>query len=76
VVFTFDRKTNLSKKKHAGYEPAEIGDEWTTSTPEAENINRAKLDSAFQLLYKDNRFWMARSLLVIHNGKSRILPIT
>jgi len=46
-----------------------IDDGWTISTPEEENIDRSKLDSAFRLLYKDNRFWMARSLLVIRNGK-------
>lgn len=57
------------KKDYAGFEPFAINDGWTTSTPEAENIDRSNLEQAYRLLYSDKRFWMARSLLVIRNGK-------
>jgi CubicO group peptidase (beta-lactamase class C family) len=57
------------KMEYTGYEPAAISDGWSISTPEQESINRTNLEQSFRLLYDDNRFWMARSLLVIRNGK-------
>jgi CubicO group peptidase (beta-lactamase class C family) len=69
IVFSSCLKDEPFKKKYTGYEPMMINDDWAISTPEEENIDRSKLDTAFQLLYNDNRFWMARSLLVIRNGK-------
>ena len=57
------------KMEYSGYEPAVINDEWIISTPEAEKVDRSNLDQAYRLLYNDDRFWMARSLLVIRNGK-------
>jgi CubicO group peptidase (beta-lactamase class C family) len=57
------------KNKYAGFQPSETSDDWTISTPEAENIDRVKLEEAYKMLYRDDRFWMARSLLVVRNGK-------
>jgi CubicO group peptidase (beta-lactamase class C family) len=57
------------KREYAGYLPESIGDDWTISTPEDENIDRAKLEQAFRLLFNEKRFLMARSMLVIRNGK-------
>ena len=57
------------KKEYEGFEPTTINDDWPISTPEAENIDRSKLEQTYRLLYNDDRFWMARSLIVIRNGK-------
>lgn len=69
LLFNSCLKDEPFKKEYAGYEPAALNDDWTISTPEDERINRSNLEQAFRLLYNDNRFWMARSLLVIRNGK-------
>lgn len=57
------------KNQYAGFEPNAIGDDWIISTPEQEGIDREILDRTYRLLYSDKRFWMARSMLVIRNGK-------
>lgn len=57
------------KEDYNGYIPTELNDGWEISTPEKENINNLNLKQAYELLYDDKRFWMARSLLVIRNGK-------
>jgi CubicO group peptidase (beta-lactamase class C family) len=69
LLFTSCLKDEPFKEAYSGYEPIEINDGWSLSTPEAEKINRNGLDSAYHLLYHDDRFWMARSLLVIRNGR-------
>jgi CubicO group peptidase (beta-lactamase class C family) len=60
-----DEQFNLD---YAGYEPLSIGDDWQISTPEAENMDRTTLDVAYKLIYQDDRYLMARSLLVFRNG--------
>jgi len=62
-------KDDPFKLPYAGFEPVTINDEWVNSGPEEEAMDRALIDKAFQLLYMDTRFTMARSLLVIRNGK-------
>jgi CubicO group peptidase (beta-lactamase class C family) len=62
-------KDESFKKENSGFDPAAINDDWTISTPEAEKIDRSNLEQAFRLLYQDDRYWMARSMLVIRNGK-------
>lgn len=57
------------KNEYAGFEPSLTNDEWTISTPEEESIDRSSLEQAYRLLHEDNRFWMARSLIVVRNGK-------
>jgi CubicO group peptidase (beta-lactamase class C family) len=69
LVFTSCLKDEPFKKEYAGYEPVAINDDWIISSPEEEEIDRSGLEQAFRLLHDDNRFWMARSLLVIRNGK-------
>lgn len=62
-------KVEPFKLPYGGFEPVPINDEWVLSGPEEENMDSLLIDKAFQLLYKDTRFTMARSLLVIRNGK-------
>lgn len=57
------------KKEYEGYSPSAINDDWVISTPEDENMDADFLHSAYELLHKDERFVMARSLLVFRNGK-------
>jgi CubicO group peptidase (beta-lactamase class C family) len=57
------------KPPFTGYEPLVIADDWQVSTPALENMNKDYLDKAYQLIYNNERFTMARSLLVIRNGK-------
>jgi CubicO group peptidase (beta-lactamase class C family) len=57
------------KLSYAGFQPQIKNDGWNVSSPENENMNRTLIEDAYKLLYKDDRFTMARSLLVIRNGK-------
>lgn len=57
------------KLDYIGFEPNAMNDDWQISSPENENIDRSKLEQAYALIFKDDRFTMARSLLVFRNGK-------
>jgi len=57
------------KLEYIGFEPKVVNDDWRNSTPEDENIDRSILELAYELIYRDDRFTMARSLLVFRNGK-------
>ena len=57
------------KLAYNGFEPRRINDGWQISTPENENINSNILEKAYRLVYQDDRYTMARSLLVFRNGK-------
>jgi len=57
------------KLKYQGFAPKQINDDWQISTPENEQMDRNTLELAYRLVYQDDRYVMARSLLVIRNGK-------
>ncbi|MDP2040353.1 MAG: serine hydrolase [Algoriphagus sp.] len=57
------------KLEYESFTPIALNDGWQLSNPEAENINRTKLEQAFKLVYDEQRFVMAKSLLVFRNGK-------
>lgn len=57
------------KLEYKGFIPEQDNDGWLVSTPENENMEASYLEQAYKLVYDDNRFIMARSLLVIRNGK-------
>lgn len=61
-----DEPFNLA---YDGFVPQSIVDDWQISTPEAENMDRTFLNAAYELMYQDDRYVMARSLLVFRNGK-------
>lgn len=61
-----DEPFNLA---YEGYEPQSIDDDWQISTPQAENMDSITLESAYKLIHQDDRYLMARSLLVFRNGK-------
>ena len=62
-------KEEKLKREYAGFTPRAAADGWETSTAFAENVNEALLEEAYALIYNEERFPMARSLLVIRNGK-------
>jgi CubicO group peptidase (beta-lactamase class C family) len=57
------------KLAYRGFKPLEITDGWQISTVAGENMDESFLNDAFQLVHNNERFVMARSLLVIRNGK-------
>jgi CubicO group peptidase (beta-lactamase class C family) len=57
------------KPEYSGFQPLAINDYWQVSTPVEEKMNESYLNAAYQLIYNNERFVMARSLLVIRNGK-------
>ena len=57
------------KMEYYGFQPKAIGDDWPVSTPAVERMDEFLLNTAYQLIYNNERFLMARSLLVIRNGK-------
>jgi CubicO group peptidase (beta-lactamase class C family) len=57
------------KLDYKGFEPKSINDDWQLSTPQSENMDSDLLEKAFRLIYDDDRYLMARSLLVFRNGK-------
>lgn len=57
------------KLGYTGYQPLGQNDGWKVSTPAAENMDAGLLDKAYNLVYSEERFVMARSLLVLRNGK-------
>jgi len=56
------------KLSYDGFVPISRNDGWEISTAADENMDNELLDAAFRLVYEDNRFTMARSLLVLRNG--------
>lgn len=69
LLLTSCLKEEPFKLDYKGFKPQNINDDWQVSTPENENVNRELLDEAYKLVYKNDRFMMARSLLVFRNGK-------
>jgi CubicO group peptidase (beta-lactamase class C family) len=57
------------KLRYQGFEPAQGDDGWVVSSPASENMDNAMVESAFRLVYDEERFIMARSLLVLRNGR-------
>ncbi len=57
------------KLPYEGFDPITTNDGWVISGPKQEHMDSALIDKAYQLLHKDTRFTMARSLLVIRNGR-------
>jgi CubicO group peptidase (beta-lactamase class C family) len=57
------------KKPFTGFDPVDIGDGWTISTPSAEQIDSLALDQVYKNVYADDDTWMTKSLLVFRHGK-------
>jgi CubicO group peptidase (beta-lactamase class C family) len=57
------------KLDYTGFEPIQNYDDWQISTLNQEQINPELVEKAYKLIYEDERFKMAKSLLVFRNGK-------
>ena len=57
------------KLEYNGYAPVSRSDGWILSSPEAESMDPALVEKAYRLLYSDEDFLMANSLIVVRNGK-------
>ena len=56
------------KSGYSGYVPATMQDGWRISAPASEGMDPALIEAAYRLLHDDDRYLMARSLIVIRNG--------
>ena len=57
------------KLAYTGFQPSDIGDGWELSTPSAENIDSLKLDRVFRYIYREDEYYLVRSMIIIRNGK-------
>ncbi len=69
VLLNSCMKDEPFKLDYIGFTPKELSDGWIISSPENENIDRQKLESAYELLFTEDRFMLYKSMLVIRNGK-------
>lgn len=69
MLFSGCLKEDSFKLKYTGLNPRAIQDDWQISTPEDEQVNRYLLEKAYELVYNENRYLGAKSLLVFRNGK-------
>lgn len=56
------------KKPFLTFVPQVLEGDWELSTPENESMDRLMLEKAFELVHNEERYLMARSLLVFRNG--------
>jgi CubicO group peptidase (beta-lactamase class C family) len=62
-------KEDDMKQPFTNFDPVNIGDGWTLSSPSSENIDSLALDKIYKDIYADDDFWMTKSLLVFRNGR-------
>ncbi len=69
AVVTSCLKEGPFKLPYSGFRPADIGDGWEISSPSAENIDSIKLDRAFRYIYREDEYYLVRSMIIVRNGK-------
>jgi CubicO group peptidase (beta-lactamase class C family) len=69
VVLTSCLKDEQFKLPYTGFQPAEIDDDWEISSLAAENIDSVKLDRAFRYIYREDEYYLVRSMIIVRNGK-------
>ncbi len=62
-------KDESYKLPYSGFRPADTGDGWIISYPEAEDMDSIKLDRAFRYIYREDEYYLVRSMIIIRNGK-------
>lgn len=68
-IYSSCLKDGPLKLPYNGFEPEGIGDNWIISSPENENMDSEKLETAYRIIFEEDRYRLIRSLLVIRNGK-------
>lgn len=61
--------TDPELKQPESHAPLRLDDGWSTSTPEAEGIDPAALNAAYESFFSTDRYQTGVSLLVLRNGK-------
>lgn len=69
LLFASCLKDGAFKEEYSGFVPVSRNDGIEVSSPENESMDASLLEDAFRLVHDDDRFVMARSLLVFRNGK-------
>lgn len=69
TVITSCLKDEPFKLPYSGFRPADIGDGWIISSPSAENIDSIKLDRAFRYIYREDEYYLVRSMIILRNGR-------
>ncbi|MDR2039435.1 MAG: beta-lactamase family protein [Bacteroidales bacterium] len=69
LAFSSCLKDEPFKSGYEGFKPKKIDDDWERSSLEAEKVNESLIEQAYRLINEDDRYKMARSLLVFRNGK-------
>jgi CubicO group peptidase (beta-lactamase class C family) len=69
VVITSCLKDEPFTSPYSGFEPEDIGDDWTISTPANEDMDSLKLDGVFRYIYREDEYYLVRSMIIIRNGK-------
>ncbi len=49
--------------------PAQLGDGWDIATPSEVGLDSAKVMAAFEMMWDEERFYNAKSLIVVRHGK-------
>ncbi|MBE0674763.1 MAG: hypothetical protein IH591_08890, partial [Bacteroidales bacterium] len=62
VAVTSCLKDEPFKLPFSGFNPAEKDDGWVISTLSAENIDSVKLDRALRYLYREDEYYLVRSM--------------
>lgn len=57
------------KLPYTGFEPVNVPGDWQLSWPSAEQMDSMKLDAAYRFFYRENEFYLGKSMLVFRNGK-------
>lgn len=67
--FTSCLKDEPFKLQYTGNVPEELDDGWITSTPGAAGMDEAIIDEVYQSFFSEDHLTLARSLLIIKDGK-------
>ncbi len=57
------------KLPYSGFKPTVKDDGWVISTLSAENIDSVQLDRALRYIYREDEYYLVRSMIIIRNGK-------
>jgi CubicO group peptidase (beta-lactamase class C family) len=57
------------KLPYSGFQPVDTGDGWIISSPEEENMDSIKLDRVFRYIYREDEYFLVRSMIIVRNGK-------
>jgi len=57
------------KLPYTGFTPPDIDDGWEISSLSAENIDSIKLDRVFRYIYREDEYYLVRSMIIVRNGK-------